>query len=31
MQENILDGFECKKIGDNNSKMCVCGTVKVVK
>ncbi len=31
MQENTLDGFECNKIGDNNSKMCVCGTVKVVK
>ena len=24
MQENTLNGFECKKIGDNNSKMCVC-------
>ena len=28
MQENILDGFKCKKIGDNNSKMCVCSTVE---
>jgi len=31
MQENTLDGFECKKIGHYSSKMCVCGTVKVVK
>ena len=31
MQENTLNGFKCKKIRDNNSKMCVCGTVKVVK
>jgi len=31
MQENTLNGFECRKTGDNNSKMCVCGTVKVVK
>jgi len=31
MQENTLNDFECKKIGDNNSKMWVCGTVKVVK
>ena len=22
MQENTLEGFKCKKIGDNNSKMC---------
>jgi len=28
MQENTLDGFKCKKIGDNNSKMCVCSTVE---
>jgi len=31
MQENTLTSFGCMKVGDNNSKMCVCGTVKVVK
>jgi len=31
MQENTLDDFKCKKIGGNNSKMCVCSTVKIVK
>ena len=29
--EKIRDGFKCKKIGGNNSKMCVCSTVKNVK
>jgi len=28
MQENILDGFKCKKIGDSNSTICVWSTVE---
>jgi len=28
MQKNILGGFKCKKIGDNNSTICVWSTVE---